>query len=390
MSAHEASLSEPPLVTATRLGAETDQRWTELDVGCRLPSDLYRAALVARLFRTLVPADMGGTGSSPVEWFGIGLELARHDPSLGWVVTQGAAELGWIAAGGDPDWATEVLSDPLGASASSVAGVGELQVNDTNSTLSGRWSFNTGCQGATWIGGLSMLAGVSNPDGSPAVRFAWVPAARATIVEDWDPTGMRGTGSHTTVIDEQAVEASWSLSPFDPTAHDRGPHRCLVGNGNWPIAGSVAATQLGAARRAIDEATRIIATKAPAPTFLPLAENAAVQRALIEAEGLWNACRASIERELEAMWDQAICDGELTTSQRVSLFAANAAANKHSVAIINSMCEVTGTVAVKRTEPLSRVRRDAQALQGHISTNGAAIELAGKVRLGLLPNQVLV
>ena len=120
----EASLSEPTLVTATRLGAETDQRWTELDVGCRLPSDLYRAALVARLFRTLVPADMGGTGCSPVEWFEIGLELARHDPSLGWVVTQGAAELGWIAAGGDPDWATEVLSDPLGASASSVAGVG--------------------------------------------------------------------------------------------------------------------------------------------------------------------------------------------------------------------------------------------------------------------------
>ena len=141
----EASLSEPPLVTATRLGAETDQRWTELDVGCRLPSDLYEAALVARLFRTLVPAEMGGTGGSPVAWFEIGVELARHDPSLGWVVTQGAAELGWIAAGGDPDWATEVLTDPLGASASSIAGVGELKLNGSNSTLSGRWSFNTGC-----------------------------------------------------------------------------------------------------------------------------------------------------------------------------------------------------------------------------------------------------
>jgi alkylation response protein AidB-like acyl-CoA dehydrogenase len=391
MTALDAALpSEPAIATAARLGAEADQRWTELDVGCRLPSDLYRAALVAGLFRTLVPADMGGTGCSPVEWFRIGLELARNDPSLGWVVTQGAAELGWIAAGGDPDWATEVLGDPLGASASSVAGVGELKVNGSGSTLSGRWSFNTGCQDATWIGGLSMLAGVSNPDGTPAVRFAWVPAARATIVEDWDPTGMRGTGSHTTVIDEQAVEASWSLSPFDPTAHDRGPHRCLVGNGNWPIAGSVAATQLGAARRAIDEAAHIIATKAPAPTFVPLAENAAVQRTLIEAEGLWNACRSAVERELGAMWEQATSDGELSTSQRVSLFSAHVAAVKHSVSIINAMCEVTGTAAVKRAEPLGRVRRDAQALQGHISTNGAAIELAGKVRLGLLPNQVLV
>jgi hypothetical protein len=30
------------------------------------------------------------------------------------VVTQGAAELGWIAAGGDPAWAAEVLAEPLG------------------------------------------------------------------------------------------------------------------------------------------------------------------------------------------------------------------------------------------------------------------------------------
>ena len=109
----EALPSGPTLATAARLGAEADQRWTELDVGCRLPQTCIAGTLVARLFRTLVPADMGGTGCSPVEWFRIGLELARNDPSLGWVVTQGAAELGWIAAGGDPDWATEVLSDPL-------------------------------------------------------------------------------------------------------------------------------------------------------------------------------------------------------------------------------------------------------------------------------------
>ena len=74
----EALPSGPTLATAVRLGAEADQRWTELDVGCRLPPDLYRAALVARLFRTLVPADMGGTGCSPVEWFRIGrCELPR-------------------------------------------------------------------------------------------------------------------------------------------------------------------------------------------------------------------------------------------------------------------------------------------------------------------------
>jgi alkylation response protein AidB-like acyl-CoA dehydrogenase len=222
------------------------------------------------------------------------------------------------------------------------------------------------------------------------VRFAWVPAARAEIVEDWDPTGMRGTGSHSTVIPAQTIKTEWTFSPFEPTENDRGPHRCLVGNGNWPIAASVAAIQLGAARRAIDEASRIAIDKAPAPLFVPLAQSGAVQRALLRAEGLWNACRASVERELDRMWDQASRAGEVTAEQRVSLLAANATANQQAVAIINSMCELTGTVTVDRNQPLSRVRRDAQALQGHISTNGAVIELAAKVKLGQLPNHPIV
>lgn len=372
----------PTLEVASELGSQADARWTELDAGCRIPQDLYEAALRAGFFRTLVPLEMGGSGGSPVEWFRLGVELATHEPSLGWVVTQGAAELGWIAAGADTDWAMEVLRDPLGSSASTIAGRGELTLDGAAASLRGRWSFNSGVQGATWIGGMALVKGRSAPDGSPEVRFGWVPAERAEIREDWDPTGMRGTGSHSIVISEQAIDPAWTFSPFDPTANDRGPHRCLVGNGNWPIAGSVAATQLGAARRALDEASRIVANKAPPPDFTPLADNASVQRTLLRAEGLWNACRASAEAELAAMWDEATRVGEVDASRRVSLFAAHATAAEQSVAIVNSMCEVTGTVAVERAQPLSRSRRDAQALQGHLATNGDAIERAGKVRLG--------
>lgn len=384
MAPSGTQIGEPTLEVATDLGTQADARWTELDGHCRLPMDLYEAALAARLFRTLVPMDMGGTGGTPVDWFRLGVELATHEPSLGWVITQGAAELGWIAAGADPDWATEVLRDPLGSSASTIAGFGELTLDGPTASLRGRWSFNSGVHGATWIGGLSLVKGGSSPDGALEVRFGWVPAERAEIVEDWDPTGMRGTGSHSVIIAEQAIDPAWTFSPFDPTANDRGPHRCLVGNGNWPIAGAVAATQLGAARRALDEATRIVIDKAPPPDFTPLADNASVQRILVRAEGLWNACQASVERELDAMWDEATLHGELSAARRVALFAAHVTATEQSVSIVNTMCELTGTVAVDRTQPLSRSRRDTQALQGHLASNGASIERAAQVKLGLL------
>lgn len=378
------------LETATLLGQDADRRWTELDEGRRIPADLYQAALAAGLFRTLVPAELGGTGGSPVDWFRIGLELAWHEPSLGWVVTQGAAELGWVAAGGDPAWAAELLADPLGSSASTIAGIGELALDGDTATVGGRWGFDTGCTGATWIGGLCIVAGAATPDGLPVLRIAWVPADRAEIADDWNPTGLRGTGSHSITIPTQVIERAWTFSPFEPTRNDRGAHRCLVGNGNWPIATSVAATQLGAARRALDEAREILVSKAPPPSFVPLAQNAAVQRAYLRAEGLWNACKASVETELASMWGEAQRDGELSRAQRVRLFAANATANEQAVAIIDSMCELTGTVTLDRTHPLSRCRRDAEVLRGHLATNGQSVEYGGAVALGVLAQETRV
>jgi len=368
------------LQTAKVLGRQAEERWEELDRGCRIPSDLHAAALGSGLFRTLVPQDLGGCGATPLEWFRCGVELARHEASLAWVVTQGAVELGYIAAGGDPAWAREVLRDPRAASASSVGGMGVLRRQSHGLTLSGRWAFNTGAHGASWIGGLATFEGSSPPD----VRLAWVPAEKAQILDDWDPSGLRGSGSNSTVIPEQRIADAWVLLPFPAADGSRGPYSCLLGNGNWPIACSVAAVELGAARRAIDEAEAFLHARKTddgrAMAHLPTA-----QRAVIQAESVWNACVASVERELESLWDEASRKGALSSAQRVRLLAANVLAAGQSLHVINSMCDLTGTLSASRRHALSRARRDAQALRGHRAVNGEALENAGKVWLGVVP-----
>ena len=376
--------------TVTDLGAEAEARWAELDDSCRLPDDLHQKALGAGLFRTLVPAELHGLGGSPVDWFHVGVELARHEASMGWVVTQGAAALGWLAAGGDPSWALEVLADPLGSTASSIAGAGSLVVDGDEVTVSGRWAFNSGAHGATWIGGAGMVTRADGAPCEPEIRFGFVPADRAEIIEDWDPPGMRGTGSNSTAIQEQTIPWAWTFRPSEATGNDRGPYRCVVGNGNWPIAGSVATTQLGVARRAIDEAREIVCHKAPSPDFQLLSENSAVQRTLLRAEGAWTGCIAAIEDELDSMWDQAHARGELTSEQRVRLFTANAVGAERAVEIVNDMCTITGTAAMDRTHPLSRCRRDAHGLHGHFATNGSSMEAAAKVSLGLIEADIRI
>lgn len=379
-----------PSTTAAELGARADARWAELDEQRRIPEDLFAEAKAAGLLRTLVPDSMGGPGHHPLHWFRTGVELASHDPSFGWVMTQGAVELGWLSVAGDRAWATEVLADPLGASASSSAGLGTLRVGRTGARLEGRWVFNTGCHGATWIGGLVRVESVDGSPGPPSPSWAWVPAERAEILDDWDPSGMRGTGSNSTVIPDQGVDPAWTLNPFRPTENHRGAHRALVGNGNWPIATALAATQLGAARRAIDEATRLVEEKAPAPDFVRLAELGAVQRALIRAEGRWAAHLAGVEAQLAALWDDAVRDGELGVARRVDVLAANVAASEGAAAIVTSMCEIAGTAAMVRSHPLSRMRRDVEALAAHIAVNGATIEAAGRMRAGLIAPDIRV
>jgi len=337
-----------------------------------------------------VPEDLGGRGDDPLAWFRRGVELARIEPSVAWVVTQGAAELGWIAAGAPLAWAADVLLDPMAASASTIAGLGTLHLDgapDGYGVLAGEWGFDTGAHGATWLGGLAMVQ-----DGPHAgqLRMCWVPADRATIVDDWDTTGLRGTGSHRIRIPAQRVCLSWTVAVFEPTANDRGPYRCLVGNGNWPIATSVAAVQLGNARRALDEVRRLVHAKAPAPDFTPLATNPAVQRRLAELEGRWAGALAGVERELDELWAEAVGAGALTDERRASACLANLHANRTAVEVVDAACELTGTAVAARTGVLGRALRDAHTLQGHIAVSGAVAERAGRALLGIAEPDLLV
>jgi alkylation response protein AidB-like acyl-CoA dehydrogenase len=367
---------------ADRLAADAERRIEELDALGRLPADLAEAAAAAGLFRQLVPSDLGGWDGTPLEWFRRGVRIARVEAAFAWVVTQGSAELAWIAAGGDVGWAAHVLADPLASSASTVAGLGVLRVDGASATVRGSWSFDTGCHAATWIGGLTLVDGEGGSDGGPAFRMSWVPADRAEVHDDWDAAGLRGSGSASVEIPEQQIPLAWTVPIFEPTSNDRGRYRVLVGNGNWPIAGSVAATLLGIARRALDEAAAIVRSKAPAPSFTPMSSDPGVLRRLGALEGRWAAATALVEAELHALWDDAVA-GSLTYGRRLAVATACAHARIAALEVIDAVTDLTGTAAVNRRSVLSRCIRDAQTLRGHISTGSSVLERVGRIHLGL-------
>jgi alkylation response protein AidB-like acyl-CoA dehydrogenase len=134
---------------------------------------------------------------------------------------------------------------------------------------------------------------------------ALAPAADATIEEAWNPVGLAGTGSHDVHFRDVFVPCHRTFAW--PSGRPRSPYPATIfAPSAWFISLGAAATHLGLAPRALDEARNELRGKKDRYTQRPHLENAAIQRSLEAAEGLWLACRAGMREALDEMWTTAM------------------------------------------------------------------------------------
>lgn len=169
----------------------------------RVVAENIEALTDAGVFRMTVGRHFGGYESSVATQFEVLAEIASACPSTSWVATILTAMI-WNV-GMFPDEAQEeVFADPRVRVASVFAPGGQARQVDGGVVVSGRWPFNTGCQNSQWA---ILTAIVSGDTGEPAPASLLIPYTELVILDDWDATGMAGTGSNTTVADEVFVPA---------------------------------------------------------------------------------------------------------------------------------------------------------------------------------------
>jgi alkylation response protein AidB-like acyl-CoA dehydrogenase len=160
--------------------------------------------------------------------------------------------------------------------------------------ITGSWGFESGCTAATFVGGMVSLSPLA--DGGPVRTVAALaPVNEARIEETWDPVGLAGTGSHDVHFDDVFVPWYRTFPWPGGIAVSTYPAAIFV-SGTWFVSICAAATHLGLARRALDEARNELRGKTDRYTQRPLLEHPATQRSLEAAEGLWFACRAGIAK----------------------------------------------------------------------------------------------
>lgn len=144
-----------------------------------------------------------------------------------------------------------------------------------------------------------------------------------------------------------------------------------------------AATHLGLARRALDEARNELRGKADRYTQVPLLEHPATQRSLEAAEGLWFACRAGLREALSKIWESALRGEPATAEMRIAARVAAVTATQRGAEIVRIAYDASGASAVRRAGVLQRLMREASCLTHHISANQGSYELTGRVRCGI-------
>jgi alkylation response protein AidB-like acyl-CoA dehydrogenase len=373
-----SSVDSQILERARRAAEEIAPHAHEIEAGRRLPPAVVDALVRAGVFKLLVPRAYGGAEASLATLVAVLDEIARADGSAGWCAMIGASS-GLMAGFLSDDMARTVYGPEDAITCGVVAPMGKAVPVPGGFRVSGRWAFGSGCQHSTWCMGGALVDGEVLPGGAPDVRSMLFHVSEIRIIDTWDTSGLRGTGSHDFVAEDVFVPAGRSFSLLSGR-HALPAYRSAFFGG---LAAGVAAVTLGIARAAIDAFVALARDKRPMGTRQTLAHRELAQLAVARAEARVRAARSFLLDAIEASAGAAGAPGEATVEQRALLRLAACHAASEAAAAVDLMYEAGGASSFHATSPIQRCFRDVHTATQHAMVNPATATRVGRVLLGL-------
>src|SRR3984957_4154626 len=296
-----------PVARARELGAEIAAAADEIERTRRIPEVLLTRLHDSRLFRMLLPRSAGGDEREPAIYVAAVEELARHDASIAWIAFV-ANSSALIAAYLEPAVNHAIFADPRSTVAWGPPNSSRASAANDGYRLNGKWDFASGCRQARWMGAHCHVLEADgalrlNRFGRPTVRTLLFPAGEATLLDNWQTIGLRGTASDSYSVNDLFVSEAFSSTREDPTLRrERGPlyaitMQCLYASG-------VAAVAFGIARAMLSEFITLACRKSPRG-LSRLADNAVVQAEVARAEARLGSARAYLIETLTTIYAQA-------------------------------------------------------------------------------------
>jgi alkylation response protein AidB-like acyl-CoA dehydrogenase len=256
--------------------------------------------------------------------------------------------------------------------------------------LTGRCDFNSNVHAATHLQGLAIVHDDDTPrmsdDGHPEMLLTLFRTEDATIVENWDTLGMRGTGSHDVEVNDLFIPAAQAVAfhPLEKPApgYDVPLSYMTV----WPPVSINAVPAIGIAQAAVEAFIELADKKAHAYTGVTLRDRPLAQMRLAKAQAKVNSARDYLYNTYERVWKTACEHRLLSMQERANCQQATTHALLSCTEAVDLIHTIIGTDAIRNDEPFQRFKRDIHVITQHAYFCEARMEAVGQVRLGLEPN----
>jgi len=353
-----------------------------------LPAESMKSLAETGFFRLLQPRGFGGEEAGPMTFFSAVRAIAGACGSTGWV----SSVIGvhpWQLALFDVRAQRDVWGEDINTRmSSSYAPTGKATPVEGGFSLSGRWSFSSGCDHATWVllGGL-----VFGPDGKPAdFRTFLLPRADYEIKDVWDTVGLRGTGSNDILVKDAFVPEYRTLSAKD-TARCACPghevNTAALYRVPWGSIFPYAITVpiLGMALGAYDahvsyqrERVRVAyaGQKAAEDPF----SQVRVAQAACELDAAW----LQLERNMREVMEHTVAGTDIPMPVRLRIRRDQVTATGRAIHAVDRLFENSGGRVLAVGTPIQRFWRDAHAGRVHaINDPERALSMFGKGEFGV-------
>ncbi len=351
-----------------------------------LPGALAHSLMEAGVFRMGVPRIYGGPELYPMAQVRVVEELTRIEGAVGWLSMISSAG-SFLAAFLKPEPAQRLFGSVESVLAGQLRPPQRADLAEGGYRVSGTFHFASGsghasvmtCGCTVYENGRPRLT----RNGNPEIRVMLVPAAKTRIVDVWDTTGMRGTGSNDFIVEDVFV-------PFDDCPNlGSGPAYITGPLYSWPALFLVshAGVPLGLARSALDFVEELSARKELTPG-LALRQDGQVQETIAKAEAAIEAARCYVYRTLENLWATLCAEEKPSPRQRAHYRLMMTHAHQTAKDVINILYDLAATSAIFRSSPLERNMRDILTSSQHRVVHPKMYRPAGRLILGLDPEEL--
>src|SRR3954451_4763216 len=355
----------------------------------RLPEETERDLHDAGLFRMVQPKRVGGSEFDYVALVDFAETIALADASVAWNLANLSSHH-WMLAMFDPRAQDAVWKADANAliASSFVFPAGRARRVEGGYVLRGHWPFSSGVDSSAW----NMLAGiVASDDEADGIeyRIFLLPRGDYKIVDSWNASGLRGTGSNDVEVDDAFVAEPMTLEVADVAG---GPTPGSAVNPNalyelpvfslFPYV--LSGVALGNAQACLDDYIEIARHRASTYNRARLADLQSTKIKIADASARIDAARLIMRSAcIEAMSDARA--GHIpdmpakTRSRRDGAYSVNLCTEAVSL-----LFAASGARGLYTEGALQRQFRDASAINSHIAFNfDAQGTNFGRVALGL-------